>query len=186
MSRQTQSSYPCRLAVHVQINAQGILEANVGSQHLWTASRQVADPLWVHSWLSCPSASFRQIRLSDILRSSSEDPACARCGESIQGARIQQDGLIYHFGCVDDARQWYEVAGSRSRSRSPRPSPPVDVVAHSPTPMAVAQHGMVTVTLQYWAECRVPVSDVASVNASGEFAIVLRKGSRSSSEKVLK
>ena len=48
------------------------------------------------------------------------------------------------------------------------------------------QIGMVTVTLQYWAECRVPVSDVASVNASGEFAIVLRKGSRSSSEKVLK
>ena len=71
MSRQTQSSYPCRLAVHVQINAQGILEANVDSQHLWTASRQVADPLRVHSWLSCPSASFRQIRLSDILRSSS-------------------------------------------------------------------------------------------------------------------
>ena len=48
------------------------------------------------------------------------------------------------------------------------------------------QIGMVTVTLQYWAECRVPVSDVASVNASGEFAIVLRKGSRSCSEKVLK
>ena len=103
MSRQTQSSYPCRLAVHVQINAQGILEANVDSQHLWTASRQVADPLWVHSWSSCPSVSFRQIRF-------------------------------------DDARQWYEVASSRSRSRSPRPSPLVDVVAHSPTTMAVAQH----------------------------------------------
>merc|ERR1712224_771461 len=35
--------------------------------------------------------------------------SCAKCKDQIYGARIQQDGQLYHFGCIDHAAAWVDV-----------------------------------------------------------------------------